>query len=336
MYRSEEFAAMKYRQLGRDGPRVSAIGLGCLSLSLKSGSPDYAEARATLDRALELGVNFLDTADAYGDGTSEQFLADALRTQRERIFIATKFGNLRGGGGDRKVDGRPEYVQQACEASLKRLGVDVIDLYYLHRVDPLVPIEDTIGAMKKLVEGGKVRYVGLSEASVQSIERAHATHPVTALQSEYSLWSREPEDAVLQTCRALGIGFVPYAPLGRGLLTGTISSAGDLAPNDRRLQNPRFESKNLARNIATLAPLQAIAQRLSATPAQVALAWVLAQGDDVVPIPGTKRRRYLEVNAGAVDLALTSADVAALSQAFPRGVATGARHNFDAMQLMNG
>jgi aryl-alcohol dehydrogenase-like predicted oxidoreductase len=327
---------MNFRQLGRNGPRVSAIGLGCLSLSLKPESPDYQEAHATLDRALDLGINFLDTADAYGDGTSELFLAAALRTRRERIFLATKFGNLRGGGSDRKVDGRPEYVQKACEASLKRLGIDVIDLYYQHRVDPLVPIEDTIGAMKKLVEEGKVRYVGLSEASVGTIKRAHATHPITALQSEYSLWSREPEDAVLQTCRALGIGFVPYAPLGRGLLTGTIRNAGDLSPNDRRRQNPRFDATNLARNIATLAPLQTIAQRLSATPAQVALAWVLAQGDDVVPIPGTKRRKYLEVNVGAVDLALTSAEVAVLSQAFPRGVAAGARHNDDAMQLMNG
>jgi aryl-alcohol dehydrogenase-like predicted oxidoreductase len=327
---------MKYRQLGRNGPRVSAIGLGCLSLSLKAESPDYAEARATLNRALDLGINFLDTADAYGDGTSEQFLADALRTQRGRIFLATKFGNLRGSAGGRKVDGRPEYVQKACEASLKRLGIDVIDLYYQHRVDPLVPIEDTIGAMKKLVESGKVRYIGLSEASVGTIQRAHATHPIAALQSEYSLWSREPEDAVLQTCRALGIGFVPYAPLGRGLLTGTITNTGDLPPNDRRRQNPRFDANNLARNIATLAPLQTIAQRLSATPAQVALAWVLAQGDDMVPIPGTKRRTYLEVNVAAVDLALTDADVTALSQAFPRGVAAGARHNDDAMQLMNG
>jgi aryl-alcohol dehydrogenase-like predicted oxidoreductase len=327
---------MRYRQLGRDGPRVSAIGLGCLSLSIKAGNPDYAEARATLDRALELGVNFLDTADAYGDGASEQFLNDALRTRRDRIFIATKFGNLRGGGNDRKVDGRPEYVQKACEASLQRMGIDVIDLYYQHRVDPLVPIEDTVGAMKKLVESGKVRYIGLSEASVLSIRRAHAIHPVTALQSEYSLWSREPEAEVLQTCRALGIGFVPYAPLGRGLLTGTITTADDLSPNDRRQQNPRFDANNLARNVATLAPLQTIAQRLSATPAQVALAWVLAQGDDVVPIPGTKRRKYLDINVGAVDLPLSGTDMETLSWAFPRGVAAGARHNEDAMQFMNG
>jgi aryl-alcohol dehydrogenase-like predicted oxidoreductase len=327
---------MKFRQLGRNGPRVSAIGLGCLSLSLKPGHPDYAEGRATLDRALELGINFIDTADAYGDGASELFLADVLRKRRKQIFLATKFGNLRGSGTGRKVDGRPEYVQQACAASLTRLGIDVIDLYYLHRVDPLVPIEDTIGAMKKLVAAGKVRYIGLSEASVRTLRRAHATHPVTALQSEYSLWSREPEEAVLQTCRELGIGFVPYAPLGRGLLTGAITNPDDLPPNDRRRQNPRFDAGNLARNIATLAPLQAIALRLSVTPAQVALAWVLAQGDDVVPIPGTKRRNYLEFNAGAVELALTNADVAALAHAFPRGVAAGARHNDDAMQLMNG
>jgi aryl-alcohol dehydrogenase-like predicted oxidoreductase len=327
---------MKFRQLGRNGPRVSAIGLGCLSLSLVPSSPDYAEGRATLDRALDLGMNFLDTADAYGDGSSELFLADALKARRERIFLATKFGNLRSAASDRKVDGRPEYVARACEASMKRLGIDVIDLYYLHRVDPLVPIEDTIGAMRVLVEQGKVRYLGLSEASVATLRRAHATHPITALQSEYSLWSREPEDEVLPTCRTLGIGFVPYAPLGRGLLTGAITDVNALPANDRRRHNPRFDPQNLARNIATLAPLENIAKRLSASPAQVALAWVLAQGDGIVPIPGTKRREYLDINAGALDVALTSADVVALSKAFPRGVATGSRHNDDALRLMNG
>ena len=327
---------MKQRQLGPNGPRVSAIGLGCMGLTSDPGTPEGAEALATVDRALDLGIDFFDTADGYGDGKSEQFLGAAFKGRRDRIFIASKFGNLRAGGGDRKIDGRPEYVPKACDASLKRLGIDVIDLYYLHRVDPLVPIEETVGAMQKLVQQGKVRYIGLSEASPASIRRAHAIHPITALQSEYSLWSREPEDEVMATCRELGIGIVPYSPLGRGFLTGAIKDESALAPNDRRRQNPRFQAENLKRNIATLTPLENVAQRLSASPAQVALAWVLAQGDDIVPIPGTRHRRYLEINAAAADLPLTPADVATLSQAFPRGVAVGDRHNRDAMQFMNG
>jgi aryl-alcohol dehydrogenase-like predicted oxidoreductase len=327
---------MKQRQLGPNGPRVSAIGLGCMGLTFDHGTPEGMEALATLDRALDLGIDFFDTADGYGDGKSEQFLGTAFKGRRDRIFIATKFGNLRAGGGDRKIDGRPEYVPKACEASLKRLGIDVIDLYYLHRVDPLVPIEETVGAMQKLVQQGKVRYIGLSEASPATIRRAHATHPVTALQSEYSLWSREPEGEVTATCRELGIGIVPYSPLGRGFLTGTIKDDSALAPNDRRRQNPRFQAENLKRNLATLTPLEQVAQRLSASPAQVALAWVLAQGEHIVPIPGTRHRRYLEINAAAADLPLTASDVAALSQAFPRGVAVGDRHNRDAMQFMNG
>jgi len=327
---------MKQRQLGPNGPRVSAIGLGCMGLTFDHGTPEGMEALATLDRALDLGIDFFDTADGYGDGKSEQFLGTAFKGRRDRIFIATKFGNLRAGGGDRKIDGRPEYVPKACDASLKRLGIDVIDLYYLHRVDPLVPIEDTVGAMQKLVQQGKVRHIGLSEASPATIRRAHATHPVTALQSEYSLWSREPEDEVMATCRELGIGIVAYSPLGRGLLTGTIKDDSALAPNDRRRQNPRFQADNLKRNLATLTPLEQVAQRLSASPAQVALAWVLAQGEHIVPIPGTRHRRYLEINAAAADLPLTASDVAALSQAFPRGVAVGDRHNRDAMQFMNG
>ena len=327
---------MKQRQLGPNGPRVSAIGLGCMGLTFDHGTPEGMEALATLDRALDLGIDFFDTADGYGDGKSEQFLGTAFKGRRDRIFIATKFGNLRAGGGDRKIDGRPEYVPKACDASLKRLGIDVIDLYYLHRVDPLVPIEDTVGAMQKLVQQGKVRHIGLSEASPATIRRAHATHPVTALQSEYSLWSREPEGEVIATCRELGIGIVPYSPLGRGFLTGTIKDDSALAPNDRRRQNPRFQAENLKRNLATLTPLEQVAQRLSASPAQVALAWVLAQGEHIVPIPGTRHRRYLEINAAAADLPLTASDVAALSQAFPRGVAVGDRHNRDAMQFMNG
>ena len=327
---------MKQRQLGANGPRVSAIGLGCLGLTLDHGTPEGIEALATLERALDLGIDFFDTADGYGDGKSEQFLGAAFKGKRNRIFIATKFGNLRAAGSDRKIDGRPEYVPKACEASMKRLGIDVIDLYYLHRVDPLVPIEETVGAMKKLVEQGKVRYLGLSEASPSTIRRAHAIHPIAALQNEYSLWSRDPEGQVIDTCRELGIGLVPYSPLGRGFLTASIKEEGALPANDRRRQNPRFQSENLKRNLATLAPLENVARRLSATPAQVALAWVLAQGDDVVPIPGTRHRKYLESNAAAADLTLTGADLAALSASFPRGVAVGDRHNQDAMQFMNG
>ena len=327
---------MKQRQLGANGPRVSAIGLGCLGLTLDHGTPEGMEALATLDRALDLGIDFFDTADGYGDGKSEQFLGIAFKGKRDRIFIATKFGNLRAAGSDRKIDGRPEYVPKACDASLKRLGIDVIDLYYLHRVDPLVPIEETVGAMQKLVQQGKVRHVGLSEASPSTIRRAHATYPITALQNEYSLWSRDPEGEVMNTCRELGIAIVPYSPLGRGFLTGSIKEESALPPNDRRRQNPRFQTENLKRNLATLASLERVARRLSATPAQVALAWVLAQGEDIVPIPGTKHRRYLEINAAAVDLPLTAADLATLSQAFPRGVAVGDRHNQDAMQFMNG
>jgi aryl-alcohol dehydrogenase-like predicted oxidoreductase len=327
---------MKYRQLGTAGPAVSAVGLGCMGMTTAYGIPDEAESLATLDRALGLGINFWDTADAYGEGRNEQLLAMALKGRRERVVIATKFGNLRRAGSDRKVDGRPDYVAAACEASLRNLGVDVIDLYYLHRVDPLVPIEDTVGAMKKLVEQGKVRYLGLSEASMTTIRRAHRIHPISALQSEYSLWSREPEGDVLETCRTLGITFVPYSPLGRGLLSGVIKTLDDLPPSDRRRDNPRFYAENLARNLETLAPLKTVAERLSATPAEIALAWVLAQGTDIVPIPGTKRRKYLEANAAAVDLPLARADVAALSQAYPRGLAAGARNNQEAVQFMNG
>ena len=327
---------MKDRRLGPEGPRVSALGLGCMNMVFPEGSPGYARSLATLDHALELGIDFIDTADAYGDGASERLLGEFLGGRRDRVYIATKFGNLRMSASDRKVDGRPEYAKSACEASLKRLGIDVIDLYYLHRVDPLVPIEDTVGAMKQLVEQGKVRFIGLSEASPATIRRAHAIHPVTALQSEYSLWTRDPEGPVLETCRELGIGFVPYSPLGRGMLTGTISGDSALPPNDRRRQNPRFQGENLARNIEAIRPLASIAQRLSATPAQIALAWVLAQGDTIVPIPGTTHSEYIDVNAGAVAISLSPEDLAALDRAFPKGVAAGARHNEDAMRYMNG
>jgi len=303
--------------------RLSAIG-------------EVTEARAILERALDLGINLFDTADAYANGENEKLIGDTFRQRWDRIVVATKFGNLRRSAGDRKVDGRPAYVFSACEASLRRLGADVIDLYYLHRVDPLVPIEETVGAMKLLVEQGKVRHLGLSEAAPETIRRAHATHPIAAVQSEYSLWSREPETAVLATCQALGIGFVPYSPLGKGLLTGTITEASALASDDPRRQQPRFAKENLARNLATLGPLRAIAERLSVTPAQVALAWVLAQGDGIVPIPGTRQQRYLAANVAAVDLSLTADDVRALSQAFPQGVAAGTRNSEDALRLMNG
>jgi aryl-alcohol dehydrogenase-like predicted oxidoreductase len=327
---------MNRRRLGPAGPSVSALGLGCMSMVFPGGSPEHARVVATLERALDVGIDFFDTADAYGDGASERTLGDFIAGRRERVFIATKFGNLRMGGGDRKVDGRPEYVASACDASLRRLRIDVIDLYYQHRVDPFVPIEDTVGAMKRLVEQGKVRYLGLSEASAATVRRAHAVHPLTALQTEYSLWTRDPEDSALPLCRELGIGFVPYSPLGRGMLTGAIQGDSSMLPNDRRRQNPRFQAGNLAHNVAAMRPLVEIAERLSATPAQVALAWVLAKDESIVPIPGTTHSEHLLANAVAADLRLDPADVTALDRAFPPGVAAGPRNTEDAMRYMNG
>ena len=324
---------MQYRQLGRGGPRVSAIGLGCLGLTFAAGTPERARTLATLDRALELGIDFFDTADNYGNGASEECLAEAFAQRRDKVFIATKFGQMK--AGDRRVDGRPEHVARACDASLARLSTDAIDLYYLHRVDPLVPIEETIGAMKRLVEQGKVRWIGLSEASPSTIARAHAVHPVTALQNEYSLWAREPEDAVLDVCRDLGIALVSYSPLGRGFLSGAIRDEQALAPDDWRRKNPRFSAENIGRNLQPLAMLERIAARLDATPAQVALAWVLAQGDDIVPIPGSTHIRHLESNVAAVQLTLSADDMSELANAFPRGMAAGPRHNEDALQMMN-
>src|SRR5581483_8086127 len=290
---------MDKRRLGTEGLEVSALGLGCMGMSEFYGTTDEGEAIATIHRALELGIDFLDTADMYGRGANERLVGKAIADRRDRVVLATKFGNVRNDDGSREVRGDPEYVRQACEASLRRLGLDHVDLYYQHRVDRRVPIEETVGAMAELVEAGKVRYLGLSEASPETIRRAHAVHPISALQSEYSLWTRDPEDGPLQTCRELGIGFVAYSPLGRGFLTGQISSPEDLEEGDFRRNNPRFQGENFRRNLDLVARVEEIAEEKGRSASQVALAWVLARGDDVVPIPGTKRRRYLEKNGEA-------------------------------------
>jgi len=316
---------MKMRRLGRNGPQVSAIGLGCMGMTPIYGQPDDAEVTATIHRALDMGINFLDSADAYANGKNEEVVGRALKGKRDKVFLATKFGQ-KPWDPERRIDSRPEYVQQACEASLKRLGVDVIDLYFQHRVDPTVPIEDTVGAMKRLVEQGKVRFLGMSEAAPATLRRAVKVHPIVALQSEYSLWTRDMEAEVIPACRELGVSFVAYSPLGRGFLTGAIKDLGALAENDRRREHPRFFPEHHAKNVQLLGPIEKIAQRLGAKPSQVALAWVLAQGDDVVPIPGTKRRTYLEINAAAVDLKLTPQDLAELAKAFPPGVTSGTRY----------
>jgi aryl-alcohol dehydrogenase-like predicted oxidoreductase len=315
---------MQTRQIGPLS--VSAIGLGCMSMTPIYGDPDPDECVATLHRALELGVTMIDTADMYGGGLNEKLVGQALKGKRDQVVLATKFGNTRKPDGTPDVNGRPDYVPQACDASLKRLGVEAIDLYYLHRVDPSVPIEDTVGAMARLIERGKVRQIGLSEAAAPTLRRAHATHPIAALQTEYSLWTRDVEAEILPACRELGIGFVPYAPLGRGFLSGTITSADALAPNDRRRDHPRFHKENLGRNLELLGTLRALAAAKGGTAAQIALAWVLAQGEDVVPIPGTKRRIYLEENVAALDLRLDAPDLAKLDRAFPPGITAGERY----------
>lgn len=326
---------MKQRRLGKGGPPVSAIGLGCMGMSIAYGTFDDAESIATLHRAVEIGVTFIDTSDMYGNGRNEELLAKALKGKRDQVFLATKFGNLRTAGSDRTVDGRPEMVPKYCEGSLKRLGVDTIDLYYQHRVDPSVPIEDTVGAMKRLVEQGKVRHLGLSEAAPATIRRAHKVHRIAALQSEYSLWTRDLETEVIPTCRELGIAFVAYSPLGRGFLSATIKDPSALVAQDRRREHPRFAPENLAKNAALLGPLEAVAKRANATPAQVALAWLLSRGQDIIPIPGTKRRSYLESNAAAVDLALPAEDLALLDRSFPRGVTAGTRYPEGGMKAIN-
>jgi aryl-alcohol dehydrogenase-like predicted oxidoreductase len=318
---------MQYRQLGKAGPRVSAVGLGCSGMSSDYGVPDDVESVATIHRAIELGVNMLDTSDAYGAGRNEQLVAGAIAGRRDGLIVATKFGNIRGPGGERGgTNGRPEYVPVACEASLKRLGIDVIDLYYVHRIDPDVPIEETVGAMALLVEQGKVRYLGLCEAGPDTIRRAHRVHPLSAVQMEYSLWTQDAEDRILRVTRELGIALVAYSPLGRGFLTGTFKSRDDLIPTDRRHAHPRFHEGNFEQNLQLLGPIEQLAEEKGWTPSQVALAWLLAQGDDVVPIPGTKRRTYLEQNVAAVDLTLSDAEIEALRAAFPPGAAAGLRY----------
>jgi aryl-alcohol dehydrogenase-like predicted oxidoreductase len=327
---------MQKRRLGSGGPEVSAIGLGCMGMSEFYGSGNEQESIATIHHALDKGVCFLDTADMYGSGRNEELVGRAIRDRRDEVFLATKFGNVRGPNGEfAGVRGDPEYVAQACDASLQRLGVDVIDLYYQHRVDVNVPIEETVGAMAQLVDEGKVRFLGLSEAAPETIRKAHAVHPIAAVQTELSLWSRDAEGGVLPTVRELGIGYVAYSPLGRGFLTGQITSPEDFPEDDFRRFHPRFTGENFHRNIALVREVEAIAREKGCTTAQLALAWVLAQGDDVVPIPGTKRRTYLDENIAALDVKLSAEDLKRLDEILPPGAAAGERYHARGMESVN-
>jgi aryl-alcohol dehydrogenase-like predicted oxidoreductase len=328
---------LPHRTLGRQGLTVSAMGLGCMGMSDFYAGRDDTESVATIHRALDLGIDFLDTADIYGPFTNERLVGRAIAGRREEVVLATKFGNERGEDGSwLGVNGRPDYVRKACDASLRRLGVDHIDLYYQHRVDRTVPIEETVGAMGDLVRAGKIRYIGLSEAAPATIRRAHAEFPVSALQTEYSLWSRDPEDEVLPTCRELGIGFVAYSPLGRGFLTGRFRTIDDLPPDDYRRNSPRFQGENFQRNLDLVEKVEALAKRKKCTPSQLLLAWVLARGEDIVPIPGTKRRAYLEENLSALEIELAPDEMAEIDEIAPVGVAAGERYPEGGMRTVNG
>ncbi len=316
---------MEYRRLGKSSLVVSAMGLGCMGMSQSYGTPDDNESIATIHHAIDQGLTFLDTADMYGVGANEELVGRAIAKRRNEVILATKFANVRHPDGSMTVNGRPEYVQQACEASLRRLKIPAIDLYYQHRVDPNVPIEETIGAMSRLVEQGKVRYLGMSEAGAKTIRRAHAVHPIAALQNEYSLWTRDVEEEILGVCRELGIGFVSYSPLGRGMLTGQIKK-NDFAENDFRRISPRFQGENFDKNLKLVERVEQLAAEKKCTPAQLALAWVLAQGEDIVPIPGTKRRKYLDEDLGALKVKLSAGDLAKIDEVAPRGVAAGMRY----------
>jgi aryl-alcohol dehydrogenase-like predicted oxidoreductase len=336
MTREDAMFEIGKRRLGRDGPEVSAIGLGCMGMSEFYVGGSEAESIATIHHALDRGVTFLDTADMYGWGANEELVGRAIRDRRDEVFLATKFGNVRGPAGEfLGVRGDPDYVRSACEASLKRLGVETIDLYYQHRVDPNVPIEDTVGAMARLKEDGKIRFLGLSEAAPQTIRRAQATHRITALQSELSLWSRDVEAEILPTVRELGIGFVAYSPLGRGFLTGQFKSPDDFPEDDFRRNHPRFQGENFEKNIALVREVEAMAKDKGCTTAQLALAWVLAQGQDVVPIPGTKHVKYLDQNIGALDVALTDDELKRLDAILPPGAAVGERYHASGMAAVN-
>jgi aryl-alcohol dehydrogenase-like predicted oxidoreductase len=328
---------MEMRQLGRSGLTVSALGFGCMGMSDFYGPRDDAQSMDTLNRAIELGVTFWDTSDAYGPYRNEELVGRAIRGRRDKVTIATKFGIVRSPEDPtrREISGRPEYVRSACEASLKRLGIETIDLYYQHRVDPKTPIEETVGAMAKLVKEGKVRYLGMSEAGPETIRRACKVHPIAALQNEYSLWSRDPEDGILALCRELGIGLVAYSPLGRGFLTGQIRKFDDLAPDDFRRFSPRFQGENFNKNLELVARIQEIAKNKGCTPGQLALAWVLAQGKDIVPIPGTKRREYLEENVCALDVKLSAEDLKRIDEVAPKGAASGGRYPAAMMSSLN-